>query len=191
MFKYLILTLFLFSYLNSSSNLIEKFEFREDRSKKNIAPKLHPNSHINIFIPSIPYSYIAKATNSGLIRSYDNEQGFVYDLAKSHKRVDDYTYIFELRDNLKFQNGEKFTIDDAIYNLRFFEKYPYLYTNIDKVGFEVFKLDNTHLKIVLKHKDNPQSFHYLLMIYILVLMVLVFLYCTNYINAHSILVNFV
>ncbi|MCT7445764.1 ABC transporter substrate-binding protein [Aliarcobacter skirrowii] len=152
MFKYLILTLFLFSYLNSSSNLIEKFEFREDSSKKNIAPKLHPNSHINIFIPSIPYSYIAKATNSGLIRSYDNEQGFVYDLAKSHKRVDDYTYIFELRDNLKFQNGEKFTIDDAIYNLRFFEKYPYLYTNIDKVGFEVFKLDNTHLKIVLKQK---------------------------------------
>lgn len=152
MFKYLILTLFLFSYLNSSSNLIEKFEFREDSSKKNIAPKLHPNSHINIFIPSIPYSYIAKATNSGLIRSYDNEQGFVYDLAKSHKRVDDYTYIFELRDNLKFQNGEKFTIDDAIYNLRFFEKYPYLYTNIDKVGFEVFKLDDTHLKIVLKQK---------------------------------------
>ena len=152
MFKYLILTLFLFSYLNSSSNLIEKFEFREDSSKKNIAPKLHPNSHINIFIPSIPYSYIAKATNSGLIRSYDNEQGFVYDLAKSHKRVDDYTYIFELRDNLKFQNGEKFTIDDAIYNLRFFEKYPYLYTNIDKVGFEVFKIDDTHLKIVLKQK---------------------------------------
>lgn len=152
LFKYLILTLFLFSYLNSSSNLIEKFEFREDSSKKNIAPKLHPNSHINIFIPSIPYSYIAKATNSGLIRSYDNEQGFVYDLAKSHKRVDDYTYIFELRDNLKFQNGEKFTIDDAIYNLRFFEKYPYLYTNIDKVGFEVFKLDDTHLKIVLKQK---------------------------------------
>lgn len=152
LFKYLILTLFLFSYLNSSSNLIEKFEFREDSSKKNIAPKLHPNSHINIFIPSIPYSYIAKATNSGLIRSYDNEQGFVYDLAKSHKRVDDYTYIFELRDNLKFQNGEKFTIDDAIYNLRFFEKYPYLYTNIDKVGFEVFKIDDTHLKIVLKQK---------------------------------------
>ncbi|MEN5387193.1 ABC transporter substrate-binding protein [Aliarcobacter skirrowii] len=152
MFKYLILTLFLFSYLNSSSNLIEKFEFREDSSKKNIAPKLHPNSHINIFIPSIPYSYIAKATNSGLIRSYDNEQGFVYDLAKSHKRVDDYTYIFELRDNLKFQNGEKFTIDDAIYNLRFFEQNPYLYTNIDKVGFEVFKLNDTHLKIVLKQK---------------------------------------
>ncbi|MCT7485542.1 ABC transporter substrate-binding protein [Aliarcobacter cryaerophilus] len=152
MFKYLILTLSIFSYLNSSSNIIEKFEFRDDSSKQNIAPKLHPNSHINIFLPSLPYSYIAKATNSGLIRSYDNEQGFVYDLAKSHKRVDDFTYIFELRENLKFQNGENFTIDDAIYNLKFFEQNPYLYTNIDKVGFEVFKIDNTHLKIVLKQK---------------------------------------
>ncbi|MFY4842393.1 ABC transporter substrate-binding protein [Aliarcobacter butzleri] len=152
MFKYLVLILYLFSYSNASSNLIDKFEFREDVSTQNIAPKLHPNSHINIFLPSLPYSYIAKATNSGLIRSYDNQQGFIYDLAKSHKRVDDFTYIFELRENLKFQNGEDFTIDDAIYNLNFFTKHPYLYTNIDKVGFEVFKIDDTHLKIVLKQK---------------------------------------
>ena len=152
MFKYLVLILYIFSYLNASSNIIDKFEFREDISKQNIASQLHPKSHINIFLPSLPYSYIAKATNSGLIRPYDNEQGWVYDLAKNHERVDDYTYIFELRENLKFQNGEDFTIDDAIYNLNFFRKNPYLYTNIDKVDFEVFKIDNTHLKIVLKQK---------------------------------------
>lgn len=63
----------------------------------NKAVQLHPKSHINIFLPLIPYSYIAKATNAGLIRSYDNQQGWVYDLAKSHERVDDYTYIFELK----------------------------------------------------------------------------------------------
>ena len=152
MFKYLVLILYFFIYLNASSDIIDKFEFREDISIQNVAPKLHPKSHINIFLPSLPYSYIAKATNSGLIRPYDNEQGWVYDLAKNHERVDDYTYIFELRENLKFQNGENFTIDDAIYNLNFFRKNPYLYTNIDKVDFEVFKIDNTHLKIVLKQK---------------------------------------
>ena len=152
MFKYLVLILYFFIYLNASSDIIDKFEFREDISIQNVAPKLHPKSHINIFLPSLPYSYIAKATNSGLIRPYDNEQGWVYDLAKNHERVDDYTYIFELRENLKFQNGEDFTIDDAIYNLNFFRKNPYLYTNIDKVDFEVFKIDNTHLKIVLKQK---------------------------------------
>ncbi len=133
-------------------NTLKKLEFRKDTSSENKAKALHPKSHINIFLPSIPYSYIAKSTNAGLIRSYDNKQGWVYDLAKSHKRVDDYTYIFTLRDNLKFQNGKDFTIDDAIYNLEFFKKYPLLYTNIDKIDFDILKLDKKRFKIVLKKK---------------------------------------
>lgn len=136
----------------SQSNIVSKFEFREDKSHKNIAPQLHPKSHINIFLPSIPYSYIAKATNSGLIRSYDNEQTWVYELAKSHERVDDLTYIFELRQNLKFQNGEDFTMEDVIYNLNYFKKHPFLYTNIDKIDFDVTPLDKYRFKIVLKQK---------------------------------------
>lgn len=132
--------------------IVSKFEFRKDESQKNIAPQLHPKSHINIFLPSIPYSYIAKVTNSGLIRSYDNEQTWVYELAKSHERVDDLTYIFELRENLKFQNGEDFTMDDLIYNLNYFKKYPFLYTNIDKINFDVIALDKYKFKIVLKQK---------------------------------------
>lgn len=126
--------------------------FREDNSLLKKAEPLHPKSHIKVFLPSIPYSYIAKNTNSGLIRSYDNEQGWIYDLAKSHKRVDDYTYIFEIRKNLKFQDGTSFTVDSVIKNLDYFKKYPFLYTNIDKVDFEVTKVDNHHIKIVLKEK---------------------------------------
>jgi peptide/nickel transport system substrate-binding protein len=135
-----------------SNHMVQKFEFREDESSKNIAPALHPKSHINIFLPSIPYSYIAKATNAGLIRSYDNAQGWVYDLAESHERVDDFTYIFKLRKNLKFQNGENFTMDDVLYNLNFFKRHPFLYTNIDKIDFEIIKLDEYRFKIVLKKK---------------------------------------
>lgn len=150
--KLILFILILINYLEASSHIVKEFEFREDTSSNNIAPKLHPKSHINIFLPSIPYSYIAKATNAGLIRSYDNKKGWIYDLAKSHKRVDDFTYIFELRENLKFQNGESFTIDDAIYNLEFFKKNPFLYTNIDKIDFDVYKIDERHLKIVLKQK---------------------------------------
>jgi len=65
--------------LNSlgKEQLISKFEFRDDSSNKSIAKTLHPKSHINIFLPSIPYSYISKSTNAGLIRSYDNKQGWV------------------------------------------------------------------------------------------------------------------
>ena len=152
MFK-LVFLLILIS-LNSlgKEQLISKFEFRDDSSNKSIAKTLHPKSHINIFLPSIPYSYISKSTNAGLIRSYDNKQGWVYDLAKSHKRVDDFTYIFELRQNLKFQDGKDFTMDDVIYNLEFFRKNPFLYTNIDKVDFEIIKIDETYFKIVLKQK---------------------------------------
>ncbi|RBQ29916.1 peptide ABC transporter substrate-binding protein [Aliarcobacter vitoriensis] len=135
-----------------SSNFVEKLEFREDTSELNKAQALHPNSHINIFLPSIPYTYIAKATNSGLIRAFDNEQGWEYDLAKTHERLDDFTYVFTLRDNLKFQNGEKFTIDDVIYNLEYFRKNPFLYTNIHKIDFDIIKLDKKRVKIVLKQK---------------------------------------
>ncbi len=152
MYKLIFFLSIFFSFISANNNLVSKFEFREDDSLSRVAPKLLPNSHINIFLPSIPYSYIAKSTNAGLIRSYDNKQGWVYDLAKSYKRVDDYTYIFTLRENLKFQNGEPFTIDDAIYNLEFFRKNPFLYTNINKIDFKIIKLDNYRLKFVLKEK---------------------------------------
>lgn len=67
-----------FSWASNLSHLVNEFEYRDDTTKENKAKQLHPNSHINIFLPSIPYSYIAKSTNAGLIRSYDNEQvGFM------------------------------------------------------------------------------------------------------------------
>ena len=152
MFKVVYLFLITVSFLYSSNHIISKFEFREDENYKNIAPALHPKSHINIFLPSIPCSYVAKATNAALIRSYDNPQTWVYDLAKSHERVDELTYLFELRKNLKFQNGDDFTMDDVIYNLNYFKKHPFLYTNIDKINFEVIKIDEYKFKIVLKEK---------------------------------------
>ena len=126
--------------------------FKEDNSSSRVVKKFNIKSHIKIFLPSIPYSYIAKNTNSGLIRSADNKKGWEYDLAKNYKRVDDYTYIFEIRKNLKFQNGTPFTIDNVIRNLENFRKYPILYTNIDKVDFTIEKLDKYRVKIVLNKK---------------------------------------
>ena len=138
-----LLSLFIVSYANT---------FKSDDSILRVAPTLHPKSHINIFIPSIPYSYIAKATNAGLIQSSDNTQGWIYDLAKSHKRLDDYTYEFEIRKNLQFQDGSKFTIDSVIKNLNYFKKYPFLYTNIDNIDFDVIKLNEYKFRIILKQK---------------------------------------
>lgn len=126
--------------------------FRADNSFSKRVNKLNPKSHIKVFLPSIPYSYIAKNTNSGLVRSFDNERGWEYDLAKSHKRVDNFTYIFEIRKNLKFQDGTAFTIDNVVRNLKYFKKSPFLYTNIDKVDYEISKIGNYQIKIVLKQK---------------------------------------
>ena len=145
MCRFIFLILLSFIFLDASS-------FREDDSKLRLAKPLNPDSHIKIFLPSIPYSYISKNTNSGLIRSFDNEQGWEYELAKSHKRVDDFTYIFEIRKNLKFQDGSAFTIDNVIRNLENFKKYPILYTNIDKVGFSIEKIDKYRVKLTLNRK---------------------------------------
>ncbi len=140
----------LFYSLQASS--IEPAKFKEDDATQRKAKPLHPQSHIKVFLPSIPYSYIAKNTNAGLIRSHDNEQGWVYDLAKSHQRLDDFTYIFEIRKNMRFQDGSAFTIDSVIKNLNYFKASPFLYTNIDNVDFSVTKLDEYRIKIVLKQK---------------------------------------
>ena len=150
MFKYLITFNLLFVIL--FSNEIKPIQFKDDDSLSRVASKLHINSHIKIFLPSIPYSYIAKNTNAGLIRSDDNEKGWSYDLAKSHKRIDDFTYIFEIRKNLKFQDGSSLDIDSVIRNLNHFKKNPFLYTNIDKIDFTVSKIDRYKFQIKLKQK---------------------------------------
>ncbi|MCK9491861.1 MAG: ABC transporter substrate-binding protein [Sulfurimonas sp.] len=131
---------------------MQKTQFRDDDALLRVATPQHPDSHIKIFIPNIPYTYIAKCTNSGLIRSYDNERGWEYELAKSHKRVGDFTYEFELREGLKFQDGSEFDTDDVVFNFEYFKRSPILYTNIDKVDFDVIKIDKYKFKIVLKQK---------------------------------------
>lgn len=146
MYKPIFLLLFL------STLIFAESKFRVDDSNLRIANSKNPNSHINVFLPSIPYSYVSKNTNSGLIRSHDNDNTWEYDLAKSHKRVDDLTYIFEIRKDLKFQDGSSFTVDNVIRNLEVFKKYPILYTNIDKVNFLIKKLDDYRIEIRLEKK---------------------------------------
>jgi len=148
--RYLFIVFFICNF--SFANEIKQIEFREDDALFRIAQPLDPRSHIKVFLPSIPYSYIAKNTNAGLIRSDDNAQGWVYDLAKSHTRIDDFTYVFEIRKNLHFQDGSPLDIDSFINNLNYFKKNPFLYTNIDKINFTIKKIDKYHFQIKLDKK---------------------------------------
>src|SRR5476651_2209276 len=52
--------------------------------------------------------------------NYDERtQQFVPRLAKSWKRIDDRTLEFELRDDVKFHNGDRFDADDVVATVRF------------------------------------------------------------------------
>ncbi len=146
MYKIFFIVFAFLSFLSANTN------FREDNSHLKLAKPLEKKSHIKVFLPSIPYSYISKSINSGLIRSSDNTQGWEYDLAKTHKRIGQDTYVFKIRKNLKFQNGTSCNIDNIIRNLEHFKKYPLLYTNIDKVGFDIEKIDEYTIKLKL-HKN--------------------------------------
>jgi len=66
--------------------------------------------------------------------------------------VDDFTYEFELRKGLKFQDGSEFDTADVLLNFEYFKCSPFLYTNIDNVDFEVIKIDKYKFKIVLKER---------------------------------------
>jgi len=152
LFRQVLFLLFFISTCYASESIIQEVKFRDDDSAFRKASALNPASHIKVFIPNIPYSYIAKCINSGLIRSYDNDRGWEYDLAKSHKRIDDYTYEFTLRKKLRFQDGTEFNTDSVIQNLTYFKKSPILYTNIDKIDFQIIKIDTYRFKIILNKK---------------------------------------
>ena len=108
-----------------------------------------PGSHIKVFIPSLPYIYISHAINGALLRPADNERGWDYDMAISHRRIDDRTYEFSLRKGVLFQDGTPFNADSVVENMTYFKKAPYLFTKIDTVFDRVEKIDDYTVRFYL------------------------------------------
>ncbi len=72
--------------------------------------------------------------------SYDERtHRYVPRLAKSWKRIDERTLEFELRDDVKFQNGDKFDADDVVETIKYISdpavqiRFKDLYNWVDKV----------------------------------------------------------
>src|SRR6185437_1373639 len=87
---------------------------------------------------------------------------FVPRLAKAWKRIDDKTLEFDLRDDVHFNNGDKFTADDVVatvnllrdpkVRMRFKDRYDWV-ASVEKPGpYKVRSLDQT--KMVLERNDN-------------------------------------
>lgn len=60
--------------------------------------------------------YIASVTQEGLV-SMNPDGTIVQGLAESWEQTDDVTYVFTLRDDALFQNGEPVTADDVVFSL--------------------------------------------------------------------------
>ena len=54
-----------------------------------------------------------RSVYQGLVDFDEYERKFVPILAKSWKRIDDLTVEFDLRDNVKWDNGDQFTAEDV------------------------------------------------------------------------------
>jgi len=111
-----------------------------------------PGSHIKVFIPSLPYIYTSHAINGALLRPADNERGWDYDMATSHRQINDKTYEFSLRKNVRFQDGTPFNADSVVENMTYFKKKPFLFTKIDTVFDHVKKIDDYTVRFYLKEK---------------------------------------
>ncbi len=123
-------------------------------------------------IPNVDFYYNSQRT--GLIVAHQVWDTLVYrdpetfalkpQLAASWRNIDDTTIEFELRPNVKFQDGSAFTADDVVYtvNLVLTDKQlavPSNYTWI--AGAE--KVDDLHVRIKLK-RVFPAALEYLAMV---------------------------
>ncbi len=149
MYRYFfILSFFIVNLLsNSLPNVIS---YEEDTIENTLVLDKNKDSHIKIYLPSIPYSYIMRLINGTLVRLDDSIKGWEYFLAYNHEKIDNLTYDFYLRKDAKFQDGSKFDADSVVENFKFFKKGAFTYTDIHNRLKNVEKLSKYKIRIHLK-----------------------------------------
>ena len=81
-----------------------------------------PFSNVSSYcIPAVEVSNFSRRIYSTLIGFDEHKQKFVPILAKSWKRINKTTLELELRDDIKFHNGNKFDADDVITTFAFLQ----------------------------------------------------------------------
>lgn len=137
----------LLSIVNASS-----ITYQEDNTQDITVNKRNPNSHLKIYLPSIPYSHIMRLINGTLVRLNSSPKGWEYFLAYKHEKIDSLTYDFWLRKDVKFQDGSIFNADSVIDNFLHFQKGAFTYTDIHNKLKYVEKLEDYKIRI---HLNDP------------------------------------
>lgn len=132
------------------SSLTAKTFYRRDDAKNIAISKRLPSSHINVFIPTMPYLYISKLINGTLVRSSGNKRGWEFMMAKSYKQISPTEYEFYLRKNVKFQDGTNFYADSVIENFKYLLKTPFNYSDFFKKFKSVKKVSKYVVKFTFK-----------------------------------------
>jgi len=109
-------------------------------------------SHIKVFIPSIPYSYVSKLINGTLFRLNDSPRGWDLMMATSYKKIDEITYDITLRKGVWFQDGSSFNADSVVKNIDAFIKQPFTYTDIHNRLKSIEKIDKYSVRF---HLNKP------------------------------------
>lgn len=125
---------------------------RADDAPERAQPGLVKGSHVKVFIPSLPYLYTSHAVNGALIKPSGNAQGWEYDMAVSHREIDEKTYEFKLRRGVQFQDGTPFNADAVLLNMEYFKRAPVKYSKIDKVFERADKIDDYTVRFHLTEK---------------------------------------
>jgi len=136
------------SFLFSNNSITYKY----DNSAKIALDKRVKGSHLKVYMPSLPYFNLISLINGTLVKLSESKKGWEYYLAYKHKKIDNLTYDFWLRDDVKYQDGSKFDANSVVENFKYFMKGPFLYSNIHKALKAVEKLDDFKIRI---HLNEP------------------------------------
>jgi len=133
-----------------SINEQEKLVLRKDTSLDTMNGQSKKGSHINVFIPNLPYIATSHSISAGLLRPANNKKGWEYDVAIAHRKITSRIYEFKLRKGVRFQDGTPFDADAVIMNMKYFKIKPYTFTKIDTVFDFVEKLSSHTIRFHLK-----------------------------------------
>lgn len=141
--------------INNQSLTVKPFEplvLRPDDAQTRVAAPLTKGSHLRVYIPSLSYIYTSHSINGAFFRPANNERGWEYDLATSHRQINDTSYEFTLRRGVEFQDGTPFNADMVLLNMQYFKQKPFLFSKIHETFDRVEKIDDYTVRFFLKEK---------------------------------------
>ena len=120
-----------------------------DPAPAEVTNRLRKGSHVKLFLPNLPYLSISHAVNASLVRPADHAQGWQYDLATSHRNIDDQVWEFQLRQGVSFQDGTPFNADAVLLNMAHFQRSPSSFSKISQILDRVEKVDDYTVRFYL------------------------------------------